>query len=59
MRVQNLHHARHGAPHRLPVAGIEVGAQRKVVVDHLREVELAEFAERLGQVVHDEAIVGR
>jgi hypothetical protein len=45
--VQDLHHARDSAPHRLPVAGIEVGTQRKVVVDDLREVELAELAERL------------
>ena len=59
MRMEDLHHAGHGAPDGLAVARVEMRTEREVVVDDFGEVVLPQFAQGLGQVVDDESVVVR
>ena len=56
MRVENLHQSRNCTPHRLPIAGVEVCAQAKVVVDGLGEIVFSQVAECFSQVVDHKAV---
>src|SRR5258706_7785831 len=57
MRVNDLHQSRHGLPHGLSIACVEMNAKGKVPVDNLGEVMLAQIAKCFGQVVHHKAVV--
>src|ERR1035437_6705035 len=57
MRVNELHQTRKGLLARLSVALNEVRAEREIAIGQLREVELTQLPERLGQEIHVDPIV--
>ena len=56
MRIKQLEQARHCFAHRDHITLVEVVAQLEVFVDGIGKAALAHFAEKLGQIVDDQAV---
>lgn len=57
--MQDLDEPRHGAPHGLAVAGVQVAAEAEVTIQRLGEVELAQIPQCFRKVVDHEAVMVR